>query len=106
MIQLVPVEGQTNQWVESDTMGFGDMLLGGLTNPFTGKPSSQAQQWMTILYSVVIGIVVSAFFFSKSKWFQGLARKKGVELTAKEVGDLAYAAGKADAKRAASSTTI
>lgn len=95
MIQLVPVEGETNKWVESDTMGFGDMLLGGLTNPFTGKPSSQAQQWMTIIYATVIGVLLSAWYFSRSDWFKKLAEKEERKLSNQVVGDVAYAAGMA-----------
>lgn len=104
MIQLVPIDGQTNQWQESDTMGVGDLLLGGLTNPFTGKPSSQAQQWMTIVYSLIIGIAVSALFFSKSKWFQQIAAKRESKLSAKQAGDLAYAVGKAEGRNQAYAT--
>lgn len=101
MIQLIPVEGQTNQWVESDTMGFGDMLLGGLTNPFTGKPSSQAQQWMTIFYSFVLGVAISALFFSRSKWFKEIAEKREAKLSAQQAGDLAYAVGVAEGRNQA-----
>lgn len=106
MIQFVEVEGSKGQWMESDTMGIGDMLLGGLTNPFTGKPSSQAQQWMTLVYGAIIGTVVSAIFFKNSSWYKKLngyevSMKKGGSLTKQDVGDLAYNVGIAEGRQQA-----
>lgn len=100
MIQYIQDANDTALYRASDTMGIGDMLLGGLTNPFTGKPSSQAQQWMTIVYAMIVGVVLSALYFKSTSWFKKLAKEDQVKADNKAAYVVGRAEGYADATQA------
>lgn len=51
-------------------------LFNGLKNPFTGHPSSQAEQWFTIGYTAVASVVLSAIFFKSMGWFKKIGELK------------------------------
>lgn len=73
-------EYQDGKWVEVDN-GILSPLLGTITNPFTGTPSTAPQQWIQIGLSMLGGIAVGAMIWKKKGTKQVLALKKDAENT-------------------------